>query len=264
LKSDLPESSGLRDSKDSRVFDADAARVVAPERGPTRASSSFRVPFHRWVFREGADFAGEIGFIDAMLRRRLSPLAKSTLAVARECSEGFPDVRLVHASRHGEITRTVAMLEDIAEGEGVSPAGFSLSVLNATAGLFSLIFQNVEATTAISAGPSSFGYGLIDAALRFVEAPSKPVLYIYSDEPLPAIYGASRVEESASVVALALLFHETAETALECSLSAASSAGASDASAESQASAFLRCLERGASDWSDGDKTWSWRRVRFT
>jgi hypothetical protein len=258
----LPDLRNLKNLKNSPAVVAEFLRA-SPEIVHASAAPSFRIPLHRWVFRDGADgvdFARYLGFIDPMQRRRLSPLAKLTLLAAHECSKGHPGIRLVHASRHGEITRTVAMLEGIAKNEGVSPAGFSLSVLNAAAGLFSLIFQNVEATTAISAGPSSFGYGLIDAALRFAEEPTQPILYVYSDEPLPAIYGAAHAEGNASSIALALLFSETAETALHCSVSSAPPTGP-QASAESQASAFLRCLEKGTSSWSDGDKNWSWHRA---
>lgn len=217
----------------------------------------FRVPLYRRVFLEDADgrAATDLGFVDPMLKRRLSPLAKLTLSVAHECSKGVPDPRLVYASRHGEITRTVSMLEDLAHGDGVSPTVFSLSVLNATAGLFSLIFKNVEPTTAISSGRSSFGYGLLEAALRFAEAPSRPLLYVYSDEPLPGIYG-ERHGEGASRAALALLLWEPAERQVHCSTSSRN-APASD---EPQARAFLRCFEHGVSDWSDGDKTWRWEK----
>ncbi|MDR1275167.1 MAG: beta-ketoacyl synthase chain length factor [Candidatus Accumulibacter sp.] len=218
----------------------------------------FRVPLYRRVFLEDADgrAATDLGFVDPMLKRRLSPLAKLTLSVAYECSKGVPDPRLVYASRHGEITRTLSMLEDLAHGEGVSPTVFSLSVLNATAGLFSLIFKNVEPTTAISSGRSSFGYGLLEAALRFAEAPSRPLLYVYSDEPLPGIYGEKHAREGASRVALAILLWEPAEGEVYCSTSSLN-APASD---EAQARAFLRCFEHGCSDWSDGDKTWRWEK----
>ncbi|MDR1367497.1 MAG: beta-ketoacyl synthase chain length factor [Candidatus Accumulibacter sp.] len=235
---------------------------VRPESEIARARGeiSFRLPLDRRVFRDDvggcALAAAGVDFVDPMLRRRLSPLAKLTLSSAFECSKGVSGVRLVYASRHGEIARTVAMLEDIAQGEAVSPARFSLSVLNASAGLFSLISGNPEPATAISAGRSSFGYGLVEAALRFAEDASRPVLYVYSDEPLPTIYGKSHAEEGASRVALALLIGDMAETALHCSVLPT----ARPASAEPQFRAFLRCFEEGASNWSDGDTPWHWRR----
>ncbi|MDR2506391.1 MAG: beta-ketoacyl synthase chain length factor [Candidatus Accumulibacter sp.] len=219
------------------------------------------IPVSRWVFRGGAESraAGSLGFVDPMLRRRLSPLAKMTLSAAYECSKDVPGVRFVYASRHGELARTTVMLENLAEKEPLSPTSFSLSVLNASAGLFSMIFRNTAPTTAISACKSSFGYGLLEAFLQFSENPGQPVLYVFSDEPLPAIYGEEGVKENASH-AIGLLLRDPPVARIRCSISRSTRA----AVPELQSLAFLKCLERGRSDWSDGEKMWLWERVSET
>ena len=223
--------------------------------------SSIGIPVSRWVFRgePESQAAGSLGFVDPMLRRRLSPLAKMTLSAAYECSKDVPGVRFVYASRHGELARTTAMLKNLAEKESLSPASFSLSVLNASAGLFSMIFKNTAPTTAVSAVTSSFGYGLLEAFLQFSENPGQPVLYVFSDEPLPAIYGEEGVKENAPH-ALGLLFQYPAAARIRCSISRV----AEQATPELQSRAFLKCLEQGRSDWSDGEKMWVWERVDET
>ena len=56
---------------------------------------------------EGGVVLPDVGFVEPMLRRRLSPLAKMTLRVAYDCARDVPDVRIVYASRHGELLRRV-------------------------------------------------------------------------------------------------------------------------------------------------------------
>ena len=82
---------------------------------------------------EGGVVLPDVGFVEPMLRRRLSPLAKMTLRVAYDCARDVPDVRIVYASRHGELLRTTTMLESLAAKEELSPTLFSMSVLNASA-----------------------------------------------------------------------------------------------------------------------------------
>ncbi|MGA7817396.1 beta-ketoacyl synthase chain length factor, partial [Caballeronia sp.] len=99
------------------------------------------LPVARW----SATAAGkvDIGFIEPMVRRRLSSLSRIALKVAHDCvghqrhqhdQDNLHDergVRIVFASRHGELRRTTEILRAIGEEEAVSPTSFSLSVLNA-------------------------------------------------------------------------------------------------------------------------------------
>lgn len=127
-------------------------------------------------------------FVDAGQRRRLSPLARICLHLARECAGDLPAVRVVFASRHGEINRTHLMLEDIVAGEPVSPTAFGLSVHNAIVGMLSLLRQDVSATTAIAAGEQTLGYGLLQAGLDCLSDASCPVLLLFADLPLHPFY----------------------------------------------------------------------------
>lgn len=197
----------------------------------------------------------EIGFVDPMLRRRLSSLARIVLHVAHDCVRDVTRARIVFASRHGELARTTKMLESLATGEELSPTLFSMSVLNASAGLFSILQKNTAPSTAISAGTASFGYGLLEACLQLAERPDLPVLYLYADEPAPADYEAGEPLDQPTL-ALGLLLDASASTRVACT----SLATGAPPGNEAQANAFIRALDQGEAAWSEGGRTWRWEK----
>lgn len=213
-------------------------------------------PIARWSLCEPRVAQPSIGFVEPMLRRRLSSLAKMVLDVAHACAQDIQAVRVVFASRHGELTRTTTMLESLAVGEELSPTAFSMSVLNASPGLFSILQGNTAPATAISAGRASFGYGLLEACVQQAENPGQPVLYVYADEPALGVYG-EREPEDSSAHAIGLLLAPGAETRIVCSIEDARS----ESSGELQSRAFLQCLERGWAEWAEPGKRWCWSRA---
>jgi hypothetical protein len=138
-----------------------------------------------------------------MLRRRLGPVARAALNVAHRCLGERNGVPMVFASRHGELARTLTMLKDLAAGEEVSPATFSLSVHNASAGVFSIARQDTAPATAIAAGDETLGMALVEALARL--SPEQPqVLLVYADAPVPERY-AQDIASTETPHALALL-----------------------------------------------------------
>ncbi|MDR3439077.1 beta-ketoacyl synthase chain length factor [Telmatospirillum sp.] len=139
-----------------------------------------------------------------LLRRRVSGLGQKALRAAW----GLPDVataRLVFASRHGEFTRTLSIMDSLVGGTEVSPADFSLSVHHALAGLLSIATDNRQGHTAIGAGPDSFFCGLLEAAACLAETPDQPVVTVYYDEPLPTPFDRfGRPEDEPIAVAMTL------------------------------------------------------------
>lgn len=202
---------------------------------------------------DGQPASPDVAFVEPMLRRRLSSLEKMSLRVAHDCAHDIPDVRFVYASRHGELTRTTAMLGDLAAEQELSPTAFSMSVLNATAGLFSILQHNTAPSTAISAAASSFGYGLLEACLQLAAKPEQPVLLVYADEPTPAVYGET-AKSSLDAHAIGLLLQTGASRLITCSTSADDGLPSS----EPQSRAFLRCLESGRSTWHGAGTSWVW------
>lgn len=218
------------------------------------SATRWTLPIARWsAWRPGAA-APDVGFIEPLLRRRLSPLARAALHVAHACIGDLPAVRCVYASRHGELARTVDMLRGLAQGEPLSPTAFSLSVLNANAGLFSIIRGDTSPITALAAGADTFGFALLEAASRVAQEGGWPLLLLYADapapEPLPTPDG-----DVADILAVGLLVDPAAATTvIETAFEAA--AGAPD---EPQALAFLRCLEQGSpTHWAGPDRRWAW------
>lgn len=176
-----------------------------------------------------------------------------SLRVAHDCAHDVPDVRFVYASRHGELTRTTAMLGNLAAEEELSPTAFSMSVLNASAGLFSILQRNTAPSTAISAAASSFGYGLLEACLQLAEKPEQPVLLVYADEPTPAVYGET-ARSSLDAHAIALFLKTGATRQITCRTSSWDGLPGS----EPQSRAFLRCLAHGQSTWHGAGTSWAW------
>lgn len=129
----------------------------------------------------------DISFISARNRRRLSTMAKAALYCAERCCAGVQSPHIVFASRHGEVSRTMEMVEHIVRGDEISPTDFSLSVHNATAGILSISKENRSPTTALAAGDDSFGWGLVEAYMTWENNPDTMVLYLYCDDHLPEI-----------------------------------------------------------------------------
>ncbi len=214
---------------------------------------SWDVPVVRWVRWLGIGEV-ELGFIEPLLRRRLSPMARGALHVANACAQDYPSASFVFASRHGELTRTVELLRSLAHEEELSPTLFSLSVLNAAAGIFSIARGDRAPATAIAAGLESFGYGLLEAYLRARQEPARPVVYVYADAPAPNPMG-PQFGDPEAVFALGLLIHGDARSRLHTGIRTGSEAGIP---ATLQAYACLEALERGSADWASDRHHWYW------
>jgi len=191
-----------------------------------------------------------------MLRRRLSPLARMSLHVAHACADGLPQLRLVFASRHGELNRTMEMLRQLAHGEPLSPTAFSLSVHNTAAGIFSILRQDRSPATAIAAGDETLGCALLEACCQLEADPDLPVLVVYGDEPLPEAYrGYATGPDPHHAVAVLLAPHAGRSVEFEVSAS-----GREAPSPEPQSLAFLPGLTAGREGrWTGTQRTWTWR-----
>ena len=240
------------------------------------------IPVGRWSsWPATASAAPDIGFIEPIVRRRLSTLSKVALKVAHDCV-AQDAVRVVFASRHGELRRTTDILRSISAGEPVSPTAFSLSVLNAMTGVFGIARGDRSAASAISAGAQTLGYALLEAHAQYATQPDSPVLLVYADEPADAAYGTIEDEVQGGAIAI-LLDSEAASGHMMCSLTrtgdtgaqqpappgAATGPGAADAASgpggarqacfATQSQALLHCLETGQpASWQRAGTLWHW------
>jgi hypothetical protein len=200
-----------------------------------------------------------------LLRRRLSTLSRAALKVAHDCAADRAQVRIVFASRHGELRRTTNILRDINAGLPVSPTSFSLSVLNAMTGIFGITRGDRAAASALSAGAETLGYALLEAHAQYTIDSSKPVLLVYADEPADPAYGP--IEEEVHGGALAILLDGPAAGYLSCSRKSVAATGGgtklpdafSDVYFASQSQAVHHCLrEHTATRWRNESSEWEW------
>lgn len=126
--------------------------------------------------------------IPPMLRRRFTELGRCAAGAALPLLEDVTAIPGVFASRHGDTPLTLSLLEGIADGEPMSPTGFSLAVHNAVSGLLSIARKDVSEVTAIAAFDSLIPHALLEAATQ-LQSRDKVLCLIY-DVPLPELYQA--------------------------------------------------------------------------
>lgn len=220
-------------------------------------TAAWSLPVAKWLAWDGEstppDATLDIGFIEPLLRRRLSPLARTALHVANACAEGCRPLRFVYASRHGELGRTVELLRNLARDEALSPTTFSLSVLNSAAGVFAIARNDHSPATAVAAGHETFGFGLLEAYARHRLDPETPVLYVYADAPAPLPLG-RQARDPADILALGMLIDAAAASRLKIAFTASDD----EADGAPQARSCIDALNGGAARWSSGTRLWQW------
>ena len=219
---------------------------------------SILVPISRWATwgEEGCSSQPQIGFIEPLVRRRLSFLDRIALHVANACvSEGEP-VHLVFASRHGELARSAELLAQLAKNELPSPMSFSLSVLNAAAGLYGIARKDRSPATAVSSGEATFPLALVEGAAQAQQNPDAAVVVAFADEPPPEIYQ-PLIDSPRSAHGIAVRL-EARKATHPVDLSWSDAAG--DDAPEEAVWRFARSLEsRDAGRWSSNGQQWQWR-----
>jgi hypothetical protein len=140
----------------------------------------------------GAAGSGEppLPAMPAMLRRRASLPGKMALNAAYRAISAAADrtdIPVVFCSRHGECGRSAELLIDLAQKLPLSPTAFSLSVHNATGGLFSIARRDHANSLALAAGHSTIEHAAIEACSLLADGASA-VLLVVSDGPLPEAF----------------------------------------------------------------------------
>lgn len=135
--------------------------------------------------QEGTPAAAKV---PPMVRRRLTRWGRLALEVASELAEELqPETPVIFSSRHGDTERTQRLLRDLARAEPLSPTAFSLSVHNASLGLFTIAQHITAPSLALAAGRETLANAWLEAATWL--SPATPqVLLVYVDEPLNGIY----------------------------------------------------------------------------
>lgn len=146
--------------------------------------------------------APKLAQIPAMKRRRFSRLTKMQLEAAFQ-TDAPQSCRTIFSSRHGELERTLGLLDNIVTQEPLSPIAFSQSVHNTASGIYSILKENRAASTSIAAGKESLPQALFEAFAQLTDDPS-PLLLVFADQPVPGVYS-QFVEEPELPLSMAFL-----------------------------------------------------------
>lgn len=125
----------------------------------------------------------DVSFIPSMMRRRMSNLEKIAIGLAGKIAPQTQNYTTVFASRFGEWGQTIQLIRQFFDEQEMSPAGFSNSVHNASAGLFSLLTKNTNSYTSIAAGDNTLEMAVLKALTE-----TKDVMVVFVGEHNPEIY----------------------------------------------------------------------------
>jgi hypothetical protein len=178
--------------------------------------------WHAWAHSNtviSGDAEPGVKAMPAMLRRRAGFLGKMALEVAYQCLGERTSVPTIFCSRHGEVSRSVELLTDLANGVPVSPTSFGLSVHNAMGGLFSIARKDQASNIALAAGKSSIEHAVIEACGLLADGEPSVLLVVY-DCALPAIY-ADFADDDGQPHAWAWLMQASSENSVSLTWSAA-------------------------------------------
>lgn len=128
----------------------------------------------------------------AMQRRRVERIGRLALQVAFDvdgqgAAPDFARRPMVFASRHGDVFRSVGLLDALDRGEALSPTQFGLSVHNAVAAQYGIARGSTAPYSAVAGGRFSAEAGVLEA-LAFLDEGHPEVLLVVFDEPLPSVF----------------------------------------------------------------------------
>lgn len=121
-----------------------------------------------------------------LLRRRLNATGRAACEAVALLDDGN-DQPLIHASRHGDVSSSLNMLQNLNAGDPVSPASFSISVHNAVLGVYSIASQHHGPALALGACGNEFD-ALINEARGYLAAGHDSVIAVFSEGDVPLAY----------------------------------------------------------------------------
>lgn len=195
------------------------------------------------------------------LQRRLTPLAKCVFHAIGHCVEPNEALPAVFSSAHGEIGKSLRMLEALQAGEPLSPTAFSLSVHNGIAGLYSMAYGNRQEISVLAPAAGGLGPGFIEA-LGMLREGRPHVLLVFYDETLPSFYPVEPFRLSAGAsYALALKLAAGGDGLRMCFGLAEDSRH--DGEQSLQLPAFIKFLASTQNELCLGDqgRSWQWQKL---
>ncbi len=195
------------------------------------------------------------------LQRRLSPLARAAFCVVEQCLAPGERLAAVFSSSHGEIGSCLDMLQDLQDGEELSPTAFSLSVHNAIAGLYSIAYGNQLEINCLAPAAAGLGPGFIEA-LGLSHSGHAEVLLVFYDAVLPDFFPTPGYASSLAYPCAAALRLALNGPGLALALAPAYSTR-QDGEQPLQLPAFIEFLagDRSYLDLGNGGRGWQWRKL---
>ncbi len=224
--------------------------------------------------RGGIEFSGKKSAARSSVGRsgrRMSRLTRMSLAVAMDCCRqagiSAADVPIVFASRHGEMSVTVDLLEQLTAGEALSPTNFSGSVHHTALGHLTIAAANRQVTRAVAGGEASFCYGFLDAMGLLTENKGSPVLLVAADDVVPPpfadLIGKTNVPYAAAFLLAPATDHEKGSVSLEMPSGRLSSKEPREQTLPGvPALDFLQWFlkEKKPLEWHLSDRIWRWKK----
>ena len=200
----------------------------------------------------------DLGFLPALQRRRLSPLARLVFAAAWPLLAGQETMPVVFASRDGELNRSFALLQELVAQGQMSPTSFGLSVHNAMVGQWGMLRSDMSETTALAATDDGLELALLEAALLLHEGLPE-VLVVVADEPLDTGYDVA-IDRAPFAHALALRLR----AGNEWTLAATPRAVGQSIDPPWAALHFIRHQYAASPQWQrhSPQQSWTWTRTR--
>jgi len=216
-----------------------------------------------------APAAPPLSEVPAMARRRIDPLGRAALQVAYWAQQdleaaALPSMPLVFASRWGELSRSVAMLRELAQGEALSPTAFSHSVHNAIGAQYSIQRGITANVSAVAAAEVSAAAGWVEAQALLATG-AQSVLLVVFDAPLPPLYAHTGLDAPIAPLhayALRLRVARAGEPGVRLSRAAAAQGQAAPGLLSPNLQVLQWLLDPTAElSQADGAAHWHWRHV---
>ncbi|WP_282296180.1 beta-ketoacyl synthase chain length factor [Stenotrophomonas sp. PS02289] len=127
--------------------------------------------------------------VPPMQRRRIERLGRMAIQAACWCEQ--PDdggqVPLVFASRHGDVARSMELLDTLRQDAAMSPTAFGLSVHNAVAALYSIARGQRGNYLALAGGRATVEAACVEAFGLLADG-AEEVRVVAYESPLPTVY----------------------------------------------------------------------------
>ncbi|WP_429064555.1 beta-ketoacyl synthase chain length factor [Aeromonas bestiarum] len=122
-----------------------------------------------------------------MMARRLSQGSRLAVQVGLSLLARHPVDYAIFVSRHGELARSVSLLQALADGQALSPTDFSMSVHNTAAGLSSIQGKAAIPMTSLAAGEGGLMAGFTEAVAA-LHAGASRVMLVAFEGPVPEFH----------------------------------------------------------------------------